>query len=575
MLRTLRIRDLVIIEDLTVEFGDGLNLLTGETGAGKSILLDALTLATGGRADRSLIRSGAECASVEALFELDGRSRARSWADERGFEIAEGGQLLVQRELPRSGNGRVRINGSPATVQLLRELGERVLELHGQHEQLELRSADRSTELLDAHGGHEKALGKVRSAWERVREAVERGERLREMAGRRSERIEELERLVREVEALAPEAGELEELDRERRLLQNAGQLSELLDEAVHKLYEAEPSAAGLAASAAERAEELARIDSALTAQAEQIRAAAVELQDAGEALRDYRDGREFDPERLEIVESRRAAIERLCLAHGRDEAGLGELLDSAGRELSELRELDDELEASEEEARRARERYGVAAAALSGARARAARSLTKAVNGQLRSVALAAASFEVSLRPTRGEEVEGPGGEPIPLAACGAEQAELLLAANPGEPARPLSQVASGGELSRVMLALHVVAGAASPSCSLVFDEVDAGVGGAVADSVGARLATLARSQQVLCVTHLPQVAAYADRHLRVRKRVEDGRTTAGIEDLSADGRVEELARMLGGKKPSALSRRHAAELLTAAERPRAGRRA
>lgn len=575
MLRTLRIRDLVIVEELTVEFGGGLNLLTGETGAGKSILLDALALATGGRADRSLIRTGADRASVEALFELGGGTAAYEWAAERGFEIADGGQILVQRELPRSGNGRVRINGSPSTVQLLRELGERVLELHGQHEQLELRSSDRSTELLDEHGGHDARLRRTRGCCATVRAASGRMEELEQLAERRAERIEDLVAVVREIESLAPRPDELEQLEQERKLLQNAGQLTALVEEIVQRVYEAEPSAAGLAATAADRAEELARIDPTLAGQAEQIRVAAVELQDAGATLRDYRDGREFDPERLETIESRKAAIERLCLHHATDEAGLSQRLESATEELEQLRSLDDELAQAADAVDAARKDYVDAAVALTVARTKAARTLAKAVTQQLRSVAFPEAQFEVALRPARGETVELADGGSVPLGAAGAEHVEFLLAANPGEPVRPLAQVASGGELSRVMLALHVVAGSTSPTRSLVFDEVDTGVGGAVADAVGARLATLARSQQVLCVTHLPQVAAYADRHMRVRKRVRDGRTIAEIEDLGADGRVEELARMLGGKRPSEASRRHASELLTAAERPRAGRRA
>jgi DNA repair protein RecN (Recombination protein N) len=252
----------------------------------------------------------------------------------------------------------------------------------------------------------------------------------------------------------------------------------------------------------------------------------------------------------------------------------LSQRLETAAQELCELRSLEDELASATETLEAARADYVDAAAKLTTARGKAARSLARAVSTQLESLAFPEAKFEVALRPARGERVECAEGDPVPLGSAGAEYAEFLLAANPGEPLRPLAQVASGGELSRVMLALHVVASCSSPTRSLVFDEVDAGVGGAVADAVGARLATLARSQQVLCVTHLPQVAAYADHHLRVRKRVRNGRTTAEIEDLAAEGRVEELARMLGGKRPSETSRRHASEMLTAAERPRPTRR-
>jgi len=557
MLRTLRIRDLVIVEDLTVEFGSGLNLLTGETGAGKSIVVDALALVAGSRADRSLIRAGSPKAMVEALFELDGGGEFRTWAAERGIELADGGQLLVQRELPVSGNGRVRVNGSPATVNLLRELGSRTLELHGQHEQYTLLEAERQSILVDAFGGHDELLSATRRACGALQRAVERLAELRQRAENRAQRIGALTASVREIEAAEPRPGELDELALERRRLQNVERLSSLLEEVVLRTYESETAAAGMAAAAAERAEELADLDPELEGPAGQLRTAALELEDAGAAFRDYRDRCDFDPGRLEQVEARRVTIERLCLEYGADEGGLIERLAESREELRELGGLEEELGRLEAERLEAETQYAAAAGRLTKARQAAGGKLSAQVEAQLGSLALAKARFEVAFRPSRG----GPSG---------AERAEFLLAANPGEPLCALGQAASGGELSRVMLALHMVTESAGSDRALVFDEVDAGVGGAVADAVGARLAALARRRQVLCVTHLPQVAAYADRHFRVRKRVRQGRTLADVEDLARESRVEELARMLAGKRPTETSRRHAVELLGAAGRTR-----
>ncbi len=574
MLRTLRIRDFVIVDELTVEFGDGLNLLTGETGAGKSIVLDALGMAVGLRADRSWIRAGSERAVVEALFEFAAGEAAPRCAAERGVEVADGGQILVQRELPAGGGGRVWINGAPGTVQLLRDLGPWLVELHGQREPAGPSVPERQTAIVDERGGQGELVAAVRRAHGSVREADERREHLVRQAARRAERVEELERVAREIEAAQPRAGEIAELERDALLLRNAERVACLLEEIVQAAYEGEPSAAGLAAAAAGRAEELARIDPALGPAAQQLRAAALELQDAGTTFRDWRERAAFEPERLEGIEARRAALERLCLRHATDEAGLAARAAAARRELDELRSLDAELERLELESAAARRAYAEAATALGAARRKAARRIGREVQEQLSALALPHARFEIAFRPARGPSI-GNAGPELPFSPAGAERAEFLWAANPGEPAQPLARAASGGEWSRVMLALHVVADSTEAAPTVIFDEIDAGVGGAAADAVGARLAQLARRRQVLCVTHLPQVAAYADRHLRVRKEVRGGRTRAAVEDLAAAGRIEEMARMLGGRRPTAASRRHAAEMLGAAGRAPARRNA
>jgi DNA repair protein RecN (Recombination protein N) len=568
LLRTLRIRRLVIIEDLTVEFGPGLNLLTGETGAGKSILVDALSLVAGDRADRSLVRAGEAAASVEALFAIDGSSSTAAWLRERGVADVDEGQVVIRREVAAEGAGRVMLNGSPCTLGMLRELAEQLLELHGQHDPKSLLVAERHLQMLDAFGNHAAEQERVRLAHAEVQQAAAVLADLRERRADRVHRIEELQRTVREIDQLAPRSGELEQLERERRVLRNAGRMADLLDRAVAMSYEGEPAAASLSAAAASQAEELAELDPALEEAARRLRSAALEIEDAGSELRAYRDGADFDPARLEEVEARKAALERACLRHATDEAGLLALRGASSDELGTLGSLDEKATAAERRLEEGENAYLAAASKLTRRRESAAKRLETAVQKQFRALALGKARFRVELVPAQGEAIARSGNAAVALTPAGAERAEFLLAANPGEPLFALRRVASGGELARVMLALHVVAEIEARGRVLVFDEIDAGVGGAVADAVGARLRRLADAHQLLCITHLPQVAAYADRHFSVRKRIASGRTHAGIASLSSKERVEELARMLGGKRPTPASRRHASELLHAAGR-------
>jgi DNA repair protein RecN (Recombination protein N) len=555
MLKTLRIRQLAIVEDLSVEFGAGLNLLTGETGAGKSIVVDALGLAAGGRADGALVRTGGERAVVEAGFSIEDPG-LREELRARGVDVDED-TVVVRREIPASGAGRVFVNGSPATVGLLRDLGPHLLELHGQHESQRLLLPEHHGPLLDAFGGHRAQRKAVAEAASTVAAARRQLQSVAALRSEREARMEALSATVREIEGVAPRPGEREALDAERRILLNATRLAELLEDAVGRVWEGEPSAVALVAQAGRRTAELAAFSPELAELGARLETARVELEDLGAALAAWRTQVEADPARLEAVESRRAGLDRLLLRHGPDEVAALAARDAAAEELGVLRRLDDEEAAAAAALEAATTAWEDAAAALTAARKRAAEALAPAVEGQLRALAMPRARLFVSFAGSR-----------TPLGPGGAERAEFLLAPNPGEEARPLARIASGGELSRVMLAFHVVLEDAGLARTLVFDEVDVGIDGAVADAVGARLARLAARQQVVCVTHLPQVAAYAHRHYHVRKQVEGGRTRADVRCLQGKQRVDELARMLGGKTVTEASRRHAADLLAAAGR-------
>ena len=550
MLKTLRIRNLVTIADLSVEFGAGLNVLTGETGAGKSIVVDALGLAVGERGDSGLVRSGTDRAVVEAAFDVvqDGVLA------ERGLDAPDG-ELVVRRELAAAGSGRVILNGSPSTVSVLKAIGDELVDLHGQHEHQGLLSADRHLELLDAYGGNDAARAAVAAACREVTEAEGRLAALVALGAEGKRRAEILNETVREIRGVDPKPGELQGLTRERSVLQNGARVAELLDDAIARLDDGDDPAIAALHTAERRTGELARIDSDLQPLAARLESARLEIEDVRDTLTAYRDNANFDPARLETIESRRASLERLLLKWGPAEEDAIAAAAEAERELHTIDHLDAELASAEKAVTAARASYTEAASALSARRVRAAAKLSPAIEAELKPLAFAKARFEVVLTPSR-----------TPFHPAGAERAEFYLAANPGEPSRPIGKAASGGELSRLMLALHVVLDGTEAGRVLVFDEVDAGVSGAVAVAVGARLARLAGRHQVLCVTHLPQVAAHAASHFRVAKRVAAGRTHTEIIALTGEARVEELARMLGGRKTTEASRENAAELLAEA---------
>ncbi len=567
VLRTLRIRDLAILDDVTVEFGGGLNVLTGETGAGKSIVVDALSLVAGARGDRSLVRAGSERAIVEALFEIEPAGEAGRWLVEHGLGEPGGTELVVRRELAPSG-GRIWLGGSRCTLALLAEIGPALVELHGQHEFRTLLAPERQLAILDRFAGPDgpAETAEAHAAVVAARRAVRE---LDQAAASRAARRAELEALVRDVDGAQIRPGELAELDRERRILRNAAAVSRLLDELVELTEDGEPSAASLASQAARRANELAATDGSVRELAERIEAATIELSDVGAAFRAYRERVDFRPDRIDSVESRHAALSRLLVRHGATEDELLARRESAAAEVETLARVADDLREAQAEAERTAGRYATAALALRERRRSAAERLAAAVERQLTELALPKARFAVRLdEPVGGDMIPGPAGA-LALSPRGADRAEFQLAANAGEPLGALARIASGGELSRVLLALHAVAEGSAPGGRvLVFDEVNAGVGGRVADAVGARLHRLAARNQVLCVTHLAQVAAYADRHFAVDKRVVSGRTHASVARLDEARCVDELARMVGGREATELSRRHAAELVLAARR-------
>ena len=548
MLRRLNIRDFVLVDQLELEFFEGFGVLTGETGAGKSILVDALAFVLGERADAGLVRAGCERAEVSVNFCLQEASPVAAWLQTQ--DIDEGGELLLRRVLDSGGRSRAYINGSPATVQQLRDVAESLVDIHGQHAHQSLLRSDAQRALLDAHAGLLGLAAGVGEAW-RAWKATEI--RLTEAQGGAEALAEERERLewqVRELDALSFSAEEWGALNSEHKRLGHAAGLADGARFALAALSENEAACVAQLDGAVRRLDDLLEYDPALAEIGSVLRSAQAELADAVSALRRYADRVELDPLRLGEVERRIDAVLACARKYRVVPEELPALLSGWQARLAVLGEQAD-LDALRASCGAARKAYEKLAAELSRQRKTAAEALGKDVSRVMQQLALAGGRFEAALLAVDGGS------------ATGMEQVDFRIAGAGGGPARPLAKVASGGELSRISLAIQVVTSQAASVSTLIFDEVDVGIGGGVAEVVGRLLHELGAERQVLCVTHLPQVAARADWQWQVSKAVEDGVLRSRVAVLDKDARVEELARMLGGVEITAITRQHAREML------------
>lgn len=567
MLRFLRIRDFALIRELEVEFGPGLNLLTGETGSGKSIIVDALGLLVGARSSPEQIRSGCESAVVEGVFSVEAGGRVRHLLEESGIPAED--SLIIRREISAGGRGRVHVNHSLATVALLRSIGENLADIHGQQDQRSLLDTATHLEWLDRFGRNEEAVAEVRRRYAAMKEAAARLEALEKGAAERRRRIEVLGFQLEEIRRVRPRAQEKDELERERRVLANRERIFALASESYGILYESEGAIVERLQRLQRLLQELEGMDERWAANREAAAEASYKLQELAFALRDYVSGMDFSPQLLERVEQRLAELERLAAKYG---PGMEDVLSCAercARELDELVALDENSEAFEREFAERRDAYLEAAGALSAKRRADAARLQRELAGEFRALALERMKLEVSFA---GGDTSAPG-ERIPpgCGPAGTDRVQFLVSPDVGEELRPLAVIASGGELARVMLAVKSLCGSGEPGRTLVFDEVDAGIGGRVAEAVGRRLRALAETHQVLCVTHLPQIASFARLHLCVSKQIVGSRTETFVQLLNEKERVEEIARMMGGQTITEITRRHARELL--AERSKADR--
>jgi DNA repair protein RecN (Recombination protein N) len=584
MLVELRAENYAVIDHAIAVFGPGLNLLTGETGAGKSILVDALALLMGGKASVEVVRHGAEKAVVACVFEST--SGAESILEENGID-ADGNEIILRREILSSGKGRVFVNNQPATVAVLKQLAPELALVHAQSETLSSFDQAQQRILLDRFGGLSTEV--VGEAYARWRSASERLDAMVQGEQDRLRMVDLWSYQHKEIEAARLSAGEDDDLETEKRVLANAEKLYAAAMGAFEQLYEGGASAEVALRAAVRNVEELARYDSRFAEVAGQLESARATLGDVSESLRDYAEGINASPERLAEIEDRLAALDRLKRKYGKTVAEVIEFGEEVGRKLAEVEDRDEILKQLRAELDTAATAYRAAAGALHAERLAAAAKLAKLAEAQINSLAMKV-RFEVAVQsdshpcqgttsvvPHMSQNIrealapEGSSSETTHWTASGWDEVECRIATNPGEPLKALHEIASGGEMSRVMLALKVSVeeGAIKPKRksptprTLVFDEIDIGIGGRAAEAVGQKLKSLSRGQQVLCVTHLPQIAAFADQHFVVEKREADGRTKMQIRLLDDRARMHEVARMVSGAKVTETSLQHAAQMI------------
>ena len=560
MLVNLQVRDFAIVDRIDVEFEPGMTVLTGETGAGKSILVDALGLVLGERGGGKLVRAGAKRAEFSAEFDVSALPQARAWLDEQALD--EDDKCLLRRVVGADGRSRAFINGNAVPVQQLKTLGAMLIDIHGQHFHQSLGHRAIQRDLLDHFGGHQELRERTADAFTRWQSLLERLAALQSADADRESRVDLLAFQLQELELLDARPGEFAELRAESQRLANSGRLAEGVAAALRGLSEDDSAnVAGMLAAAERALQGLVEFDGELAATAELVESAGIQVAEAADSLRRYGDSIDMDPGRQDEVEQRLDSMQSIARKHRIEPGDLPELRTRLAAELDELLHAEERGRELEQEAREAEDRYRVFAGELSRLRKIAALKFASAVSEAMAGLGMPGGRFEIAV----GERADGTER------ASGIDDIEFLISANPGQPLLPLSRVASGGELSRMSLSIQVVASGGSRIPTMVFDEVDSGVGGGVAEMVGRRLAEVSRDRQVLCVTHLPQVASLADHHIRISK-VTDGKVTrTGARILEREERIDELARMLGGVEITATTREHAAEMLAGAPQKRA----
>jgi DNA repair protein RecN (Recombination protein N) len=556
MLEELSVHNFAIIDKVQVRFAEGLNILTGETGAGKSILIGALGLLLGDKTDTSIIRAGAEETAVSGVVRVPEQGEAAEWLSARGIQ-PEDDAVILRRVLRNNGRGSVSIQSTPVTRADLAGFSALLFDVHGQHEHQSLLDLDNHRTLLDRYGGTEEMARSFHTLYARL---ASLRERLSKLASNERERLRQADLLdyaVKEIKALALTPGEEEELEKELAILAHHEKLFTLLEE----VHTGTAESAGGALSGLRRGrramEEILTIDPSLSRLSHQLEDAFYEIEDFAESIRQYREKADFDPARLEQVQERLAAIRQLEKKYGDSVEKVLEFAAASERELAGMENWEEEKRTLESEAGKAETGLAAIAVELSQKRKAAARQLEKRIEGELAALGMPKVSFRVLVK-----DAVRPDGTPV-ANPWGRDEIEFLISPNLGEPFKKLRSIASGGELSRIMLAVKSILAESDHISCLIFDEVDAGIGGEVALSVGERLQALARHKQVLCITHLATIAARADNHLRIDKITQSGRTLTRVEKVSGQARREEIARMLAGDRRGDLSLQHAAELL------------
>ena len=546
MLRELRIKNLAIIDDLRVGFEDGLNVLTGETGAGKSIIVDSLSLALGSRAQSDLIRSGEKEAVVQAYFELEGLNEL----PDIGIAISNG--LILRRSISATGKSRAYINDTMVSLQSLAEIGKSLVDIHGQHEHQSLLSVDKHRLFIDSYGKLQEDRGKVELLYKEVQTLKIEEDDLKQKVKDRAHRLDLLRFQINEIDTAFLKVGEKENLIEEKTILSNLSRLNELTDTAYSMIYGSENSCVERLSSIIAKVREMSSIDHSASDILNMLESALPAIEDAAISLRGYKDRYDFEPEKLAEIEERLELIKKLEKKYGEGIETVFRYRIEAEKELKGLEFTDERLDSIEAELKVKEDMLLSAALSLTGKRKKIAKKIEELVKNELRELAFSKADFEIDIK----QEAISP---------YGLDKVEFLFSANPGEPPKPLVKTASGGELSRVMLALKSILADFDSIPVLIFDEVDAGIGGKTAEGVGKKLKAISNKHQVLCTTHLPQIASMGDFHLKIEKGQRDGRVYVEVRELKGRERLDEIARMLSGKITE-VSLKHAKELIESA---------
>ena len=571
MLAELHIRDFAIISEINISFSPGFNAFTGETGAGKSIIIDALDLVLGGRASPDMVRTGASSSLIQAMFVLEGDvlREVSELLESNGLDPSE--ELIITREISSSGRSSARINGSLVPVTLLKQLGENLVDITGQSEHLVLLRPSAQRDVLDHYAGAIDLCSEVSQLYNEIRQVQSELDAL--VSGQREaeRRADMLRYQIEEISSADLQPGEDEELLKRRNLLANAEKLAQLADNAYQSLYSSSTSAIDQLQQAQSLLEELVRLDNSLSSNLDMISEAVVAVEEASLSIRRYRDSIEFDPGMLEVVEERLDLINRLKRKYGATIEEILQYRDSAEAELSDIENSDEKIRKLETQLENLRQQLAQKAKDLSSIRSKAAKDLGRKIEQELKDLLMTNAQIEIRVGYKQPSDYSiSIDGTEVGIDQTGADDIELLVSPNPGEPLKPIAKVASGGEISRIMLAIRTVLSAADNTPTLVFDEVDVGIGGRSGRIVGEKLAGLASNHQVIAITHLAQVAAYADTHFKITKVIQDNLTTTRVDKLDREGIRHELAAMLGGMPVTDRSLQSADELIDLAKRSR-----
>lgn len=567
MLEKLRIRNFAIIDELDVSFTGGLNMITGETGAGKSIIIGAMSLILGDRASSDHIRTSEDSAAVEALFTIDGNGELYARLEEFGFDPQP--ELLIKRTISRSGKNRIHINGQPATLGVLAALSRLLIDICGQREHQVILDAGNHVDVLDEFGGLLTLRSEYRKEYDAVLALRLELEKLKKLSEDKARAEAYLKFQLKEIEDAAPTPGEDDALAEEKKIIRNAGFLRQNAEACYDALYAGEGSIIAGLSRIVSRIGEIKKIDPGLNISVPEMEGVAFTLEEAAFVLRDYLRKINFDPARLEQIEGRLETLGMLKRKYGADIGDILRKRDEIRQELDEFSTAEAQIEHLTGELRAASGALQEKASELSAQRRSTAKKLQTAVEREIRQLKMENARFEIRFR-TRPS-----GGDPFSmLDAKGMDEIEFYLSPNTGEDLKPLNRIASGGELSRIILAMKKALAGAGSAGTIIFDEVDSGIGGAVAEAVGEKIRSVAAGRQVICITHLPQIACFGDTHFVVRKQVEGDRTRTRIDLLTPSERLEEIARMLAGVDVTDTTRAHAGEMLAGAKSNRPERR-